>query len=259
MTVYQRLRARANLVLSLAQREYRVRYRQSTVGILWAVIPPIVSVAAATLVFHRVVGVRTGGVPYPLFAFAGLAPWTFLASSLSFGVPSVINAWQTITRIPFPRVALPLAMIATAVIDLALATATFVVFVYVTGGSLPITALWYPVIFLVELILAIGVVLLGSALNVFARDVKLLIPLLIPMWLLLTPVLYPLASVPDNLRPFYLINPMTGIVESFRDVLIAGIGPEISVIGPSILGAVVAFALGTWYFSSTERRFADVI
>jgi ABC-type polysaccharide/polyol phosphate export permease len=133
------------------------------------------------------------------------------------------------------------------------------VFVYVTGNSLPITALWYPVIFLVELILAIGVVLLGSALNVFARDVKLLIPLLIPMWLFLTPVLYPLASVPDNLRPFYLINPMTGIVESFRDVLIAGIGPEISVIGPSILGAVVALALGTWYFSSTERRFADVI
>jgi ABC-type polysaccharide/polyol phosphate export permease len=144
-------------------------------------------------------------------------------------------------------------------IDLAIATVTFIVFVYVTGNSLPITVLWYPVVFLIELILVIGVVLFGSAINVFARDVKLLLPLIIPLWLFLTPVMYPLESVPSNLRPFYLMNPMTGVVESFRDILIVGIRPEFAVLGPSIVGAVTAIALGIWYFSATERRFADVI
>lgn len=257
--MFERWWSRRHLVFSLVHREYRVRYRQSTMGVLWAVILPIVSVAAATLVFHRVVGVSSGGVSYPLFAFAGLAPWTFLASSLTFGVPSVIGASQTITRIPFPRAALPLAMIGTALIDLSIATATFIVFVYATGNSLPITAAWYPVVFFIELILVIGVVLFGSALNVFARDVKLLLPLVIPIWLFLTPVMYPLESVPADLRPFYLMNPMTGIVETFRDILIAGVRPEFSVIWPSIVGAVTAIVLGIWYFSATERRFADVI
>ena len=247
------------LLFAVAHREYKIRYRQSIVGIMWAVVPPIISVAAATLVFHRVAGVDSGSVPYPLFAFAGLAPWTFIASSLSFGVPSVIGASQTITRIPFPRAVLPLAMVVTALIDLAIATGTFVIFVYLSGNSLPPTALWFPLIFLVELVLAVGVVLLGGALNVFARDVKLLLPLLIPLWLLLTPVMYPLDSVPPNLRPLYLLNPMTGIIESFRGVLIYGVGPKMTILAPSIVGALVTLLVGAWYFSATEHRFADVV
>jgi lipopolysaccharide transport system permease protein len=248
-----------DLVVSLTRRQFQLRYRQSIAGLGWAVLPPLVMVGAATLVFDRVANVDTGAIPYSLFAFAALTPWTFFASSLTFGVPSIVINPQMVTRLAFPRAALPLSMIGLALVDFAIAGVTFVVFVFVTGNGLPLTALWFPVLLVVEVVLATGIVLFGSALNVFARDVRLAVPLLTQLWLFLTPVLYPLDSVPENLRPWYLLNPMTGVVESFRSILIFGHAPEMSVLTPSIVGAVVLLLFGWWYFSGTERRFADVI
>jgi ABC-type polysaccharide/polyol phosphate export permease len=111
----------------------------------------------------------------------------------------------------------------------------------------------------VEIVLAAGIVMFLSALNMFARDVKLAIPFVMQLWLFLTPVMYPLDQVPEELRPIYLANPMTGIVESFRDVLVVGVPPSLDLLTPSLIGAAVAFVLGFWYFGATERRFADVI
>jgi lipopolysaccharide transport system permease protein len=216
-------------------------------------------VGAATLVFDRVANVDTGPTPYSLFAFAALTPWTFFASSLTFGVPSIVVNPQMVTRLAFPRAALPFSMIGLALFDLAIAGFTFVAFVYVMGSKLPLTALWFPVLLVIEIIFAAGVVLLGSALNVFARDVRLAVPLLTQLWLFLTPVLYPLDSVPESLRSWYFLNPMTGIVESFRRILIFGHAPDLVVLLPSMVGAIVLFLFGWWYFASTERRFADVI
>jgi lipopolysaccharide transport system permease protein len=255
----RRLWSHRDLVVSLIRRQFQLRYRQSAAGVAWAVLPPLVTVGAATVVFDRVAQVNTGAVPYPLFVFAALTPWTFFASSLTFGVPSVALNYQMVTRLAFPRAALPISMIGLALVDLAIAGATFVVFVYVTGSSISLTALWFPVLLLVEMILVIGVVLLGSALNVFARDVKLAIPLLTQLWLFLTPVLYPLSEVPSGLRPWYQLNPMTGVVESFRSILVYGQPPDASVLLPSTVGAAALFLVGWWYFSAVEHRFADVI
>jgi lipopolysaccharide transport system permease protein len=257
--VIRSLWSHRDLVVSLIRRQFQLRYRQSAAGVGWAVLPPLVTVGAATVVFDKVANLDTGSVPYPLFAFAALTPWTFFASSLTFGVPSVVQNHQMVTRLAFPRAVLPMSMIGLALVDLAIAGLTFVAFVYITGSAIPVTALWFPALLFVEMMLVLGVVLLGSAVNVFARDVKLAVPLVAQLWLFLTPVLYPLASVPEGLRPWYMANPMTGLIESFRRVLIYGDTPDIAILLPSIGGAFVVMLFGWWYFSATEHRFADVI
>jgi lipopolysaccharide transport system permease protein len=256
--VIRRLFSHRGLVTSLVRRQFQIRYRQSAAGVAWAILPPLVTVGAATVVFDRVVQVDTGPVPYPLFAFAALTPWMFFASSLTFGVPSVVQNHPMVVRLAFPRAAIPISMIGLALVDLAIAAVTFIIFVYVTGNTIPITALWFPALLLVEVVLVVGVVLFGSALNVFARDVKLAVPLLAQLWLFLTPVLYPLSEV-GALRPWFLLNPMTGVVESFRSILVYGDTPDPAVLLPAIAGAIAFFLLGWWYFSVTEHRFADVI
>lgn len=247
------------LALSFVRRQYQLRYRQSFAGIAWALFPPIASLFAATVVFRDVLGVDTGSVPYPLFALAGLAPWSFFAASLTGGIPSVVTQQSMVTRLSFPRSTIPISAVGTALIDLGVTAVVFVAFVVVTGAGLPLTALWAPVLVLIEFLLALGIVLFGSALNVFARDIRLAVPLVVQIWLLLTPVMYPLSEVPADQRRLYLLNPMTGLIESFREVLIEGNAPDLALLGPSIIGAGVALALGIWYFSATQARFADVV
>lgn len=229
-------------------------------GYVWAIVPPLATVGVATLVFDKVAKLDTGPIPYPIFAFSALVPWTFFASSLQGGVPSIVQSQQMVSRIPFPRAVLPLSMVGLALVDLAIASLTFIVFVYATGNTLPLTALWFPALLIIEVVLAMGIVMLTSALNVFARDVRLMLPFLLQIWLFLTPVMYPLSSVPERLRSLYLLNPMTGIVESFREILISpGHAPEPDLLMPAVLGAVVGIVIGSWYFFATESRFADVI
>lgn len=247
------------LILSLVRRQYHVRYRQSFAGLLWALVAPLATLGVGVVVFQHVAGVSTGKTSYVTFTLAGLMPWTFFASSLTFGIPSVSEGKMMITRLAFPRAALPLGMIGISLLDLCVATGLFVAFVYGSGETLPPTAVWSPLILLIELLLIVGLVLLGSAVNVFARDVRLAVPLGIPLWLFLTPVMYPFSEVRPALQPFYLVNPMTGIVESFRDVLVDGHSPDVQLLLPAALGALGALALGTWYFKATESRFADVI
>lgn len=246
-----------DLIVSLVKKQFFVRYRQSFVGVAWAIVPPLATMVMATLVFHRIAGVDSGDTPYMLFALAALAPWTLFASSISLGVPSVVGASQMITRIPFPRSVLPISMMGTALVDLSISCTVFVVFLYATGSYLPMTALWFPLFVILELLFATGVVLLLSALNVFARDVKQAVPLMIQLWLFLTPVLYPL---PKEFETLYLLNPMTGIIESFRNALLPpGQGPDLGLLLPSLVGTAAFLLLGWWYFSSTQNRFADVI
>jgi lipopolysaccharide transport system permease protein len=247
------------LVLMIARRQFQLRYRQSAVGVIWAVAPTIGTLFAATLVFDRVVKVDTGSVPYSLFALSALAPWTFFANSLTAGVPSVAQAQTMITRLPFPVASLPIATVGTSLIDLAASTGVFLVFLLLTRTPLPATAVWFPALVGIELVLITGLVLLGSALNVFARDIKLVVPTFTQLWLLLTPVMYPLDSVPARIRPLYLLNPMTGIVESFRATLVYGRSPDPALLAPTIIEAGFLLAAGLWYFGATRRRFADVV
>lgn len=252
--------AHRGLLLTLIRRQYQVRYRQSMVGFAWAIVPPLASLAVAMIAFNRVLGVEAPrGGSYPVFTLAALTPWTFFANSLVAGIPSIITNHPMVQRLAFPRAVLPLGAIGTSLIDFGLAGLSFVALAYLLGVGIPITALLFPVILLILVVLAAGVCLLASALNVFIRDIRLGIGLLMQLWLFLTPVLYPLQSVPDSLRPFYLANPMTGIVESFRRILVYGQGLSLDLLLPSIAGAILLLVVGSWYFAATERRFADVI
>lgn len=254
----QRIWAHRHLLFSLIRRQYRLRYRQSFAGLAWALVPPLATLGAATVVFHKVIGIDTPG-PYALFALSGLAPWTFFANSLIVGVPSVMNAHMMVTRLAFPRAVLPLSTVGTSLLDLAITSMTFVAFAYALGEGLPATAFWVPLLVLIEIALIVGVLLLASALNVFARDVGLAVPLVAQLWFFLTPVVYPLAEVPAALRGWYLANPMTGVVESFHRVLVNGQPPDFGLLLGAALGAAGVLVVGFWYFRTTERRFADVI
>jgi lipopolysaccharide transport system permease protein len=178
---------------------------------------------------------------------------------MTFGVPSVATAQPLVTRLPFPRAILPLSLIGTSLIDLAIATLIWVAFTLGYGHGIPVTAAWFPVLLTLELLLVTGVALLGSAINTFARDVRLMVPVVVQLWLFLTPVMYPLSAVPRGLRTLYLMNPMTGIVESFRRTLALGQAPDLGLLLPALIGTAIVIVLGWWYFGTTEGRFADVI
>jgi lipopolysaccharide transport system permease protein len=248
-----------HLVLALISRQFRLRYRQSTVGIGWAIVPPLASMGAATLVFGTVLGVDTGNTNYSLFTLAALIPWQLFASSMVNGVQSVVQASSMVTKIPFPRVVLPLSSVGLALVDFSLAALIFIPVAFLLGNGIPPSAVWFPLLILVEVVFAAGIVLFASALNVFARDARVIVPLLMQLWLLVTPVMYPLRDVEGSLRFFYLANPMTGLTVSFRDVLIFNRTPDLELLLPSLVGAVAAFLIGFGYFKATERRFADVI
>jgi lipopolysaccharide transport system permease protein len=248
-----------HLVLSLISRQFRLRYRQSTVGIGWAIVPPLASMGVATLVFGSVLGVDTGNTNYSLFTLAALIPWQLFASSMTTGVNSVVQSASMVTKIPFPRVVLPLSSVGLALVDFSLAALIFIPFAFLLGDGIPPSAVWFPLLILVEIVFAAGIVLFASALNVFARDARVIVPLLMQLWLLVTPVMYPLREVDESLRFFFLANPMTGLAVSFRQVLIFNTAPNLQLLVPSLVGAVAAFLIGFGYFKATERRFADVI
>lgn len=248
-----------HLVFALIRMQFQIRYRQSFAGFAWAILPPLGALGAATIVFHQIAGVGEGIESYTLVVMSALVPWTFFANSLTLGIPILAHAQGMLTRLSFPRVALPVGAIGICLIDLGVAAVIYVAFAYVLGVGLPGTVGWLLLPLGIELMFVLGIVLLGSALNVFARDVRLAVPLGIQLWLILTPVMYPLAEVPDGLRGWYLANPMTGVVESFREILTTGAGPQMEHLLPAAVGSFAFLAIGSWYFAATHKRFADVI
>jgi lipopolysaccharide transport system permease protein len=255
----KRLWAYRDLLVTLTRVQFRLRYRQSFMGLAWAALPPLATLGAGFLVFHRVADVQGNGSAYAVATMAALIPWTFFAHSLTLGVPAVVQAQPVVTRLPFSRAVLPLSMVGTSLIDLLVACGIFIAFTLAAGNGIPVTAAWFPVLLAIEIALIAGIALLGSAINTFARDIRLMVPIAVQLWLLVTPVMYPLSAVPRDLRSLYLLNPMTGIVESFRRVLVLGRGPELELVLPALVGAAIALMVGWWYFAATEGRFADVI
>jgi len=255
----RRLWTYRDLLISLTRSQYRLRYRQSFLGLAWAVLPPLATLGAGALVFHHVVGIQGGRFPYALIAMAGLVPWTFFANSVTLGVPSVALSQAIVTRLPFPRAVIPLSLVGTSFIDLLVSAVIFAIFALAYGVGIPVTAAWLPVLVLLELALVAGITLLGGALNAFARDVRVMVPVAVQVWLFLTPVLYPLTRVPKALRGLFLVNPMTGIVEAFRRVLVYGTLPDLSLLAPTLAGTAFVLVVGWWYFDATEGRFADVL
>jgi len=240
-------------------RTLRARYQQSALGWLWAVIQPVATVAIFTVVFTRFVRVDTGNVPYVVFSYTAVAPWTLLANALPDMASSLVANLNLVTKIYFPRAALPLAAFAARAVDFGISAALLVVLVLAYGMEPSLVWLVFlPVIFLVQTLLILGLGLGAAALNVFYRDVDPVLKLGLQVWFYASPVIYPVTLVPEKWHWLYFANPMAGVIESYRDVLLSNRVPGwhlLSAAAPS----VVIFLLGYGFFRRAEGRFADVI
>jgi len=240
-------------------REIGVRYKQSLLGAAWAILQPLTMMAVFTVVFSFLARVPTDGVPYPVFSYVALLPWTFLTTSISFGVPSLVNNLNLVTKIYFPREILPLGAIGASFLDFLIATTIFLPMLLFYRIPFSWTVAWVPLLVVLQIVLMIGATLLGSAVIVRYRDVRFIVPLGLQLWLFASPVIYPVSLVPEWFRPYYMLNPMAGIIDSYRRVVLYGEPPVPGYLGLSAGFALALFVIGYLTFNRLEKSFADVI
>ena len=242
----------------LVWRDVKIRYRQTLLGGLWAVLQPLLAMLIFTFVFNRLAGVRSDGPPYPLFVFAGLAPWVFFSNAVSASSNSLLANQHLVAKIYFPRLFIPIGSVLALLIDLGFSLLLLFALMIKYHWALTSHVLLLPVFVVAALLSASGLGLMCSALNVSFRDIKYAVPFLIQMGLFVTPVIYPVGYLPARLRPILALNPMTGVIAGFRSCLL-GTPMEMNVIGLSLVVSVVLFVMGLLIFRRMERRFADVI
>ncbi len=242
----------------LTWRDIKVRYKQTILGAAWAVIQPMMAMVVFTIFFGKLAGIKTDEIPYPIFFFTGLLPWTFFSGVVTNSANSLIGNERLVTKVYFPRLLIPSASVGVGLVDMAIALVVLagMMVYYKIGLSGEIILL--PVLLFLIVLASLGVGLLLSALNVEYRDFKYVIPFLIQLWMFTTPVVYPASLVPAGYRGWYALNPMTGLIEGFRASLLGRAVPWDLV---WISGVICAgmFWVGVWYFRRTENKFADLI
>jgi lipopolysaccharide transport system permease protein len=247
------------LVFFLTWRDISVRYKQTALGVAWAVIQPFFTMLVFTIFFGQLGRIPSDGLPYPIFSFCALLPWQLFAYSLSESSNSLVANQNLISKVYFPRVVIPLASTLGGLLDFLIS------FVVLLGMMLfyqirPTTAVWtLPFFVLLALVTALGVGLWLSALNVEYRDVRYTIPFLTQFWMFLTPIAYPASLVPEQWRLLYGINPMVGVVEGFRWALLGTGNPPGLLMAVSVMAALLLFISGLYYFRRMERTFADKV
>ena len=247
------------LLLSWTMRELRLRYKQSLLGGIWAILQPLALMLLFVLVFSYFVHLPTDGIPYPIFVYTALLPWTYFATSLSFGVPSLVNNTSLVTKIYFPREILPLASIGAALVDLCIASVVLVFLMLAYHVPFHPTLLWVPLLLIVQTMVITGVTLFASMANAFYRDVRFILPLVIQAWMYATPIIYPLSVVPDWLLPLYLLNPMAGLIDSYRRVILKGLPPDWLSLSLACGISILVFLGSYVFFKRAEGVLPDVI
>jgi lipopolysaccharide transport system permease protein len=247
------------LLLVFTWRNILVRYKQTVLGVLWAVLQPVFLIIVFTFVFGRLAKVPTEGIPYPIFAYSALLPWLFFANALTQSSSSVVGAGNLISKVYFPRLTIPIAAVLSSLVDFLIA---FVVLIglmiyYSTVPNWTIVLL--PAFTLLAFVSALGVGLWLSALNVRYRDVMYTIPFLTQLWFFVTPVVYSAHSLHEPLQTILGLNPMAGVVEGFRWALIGTAHPAWGTLALSTIVALALLVSGTAYFRTLERTFADVV
>ncbi len=247
------------LLAALTAREIKVRYKQTLLGAAWAILQPLSLTMIFTLVFGMILKVDSGGVAYPVFAFSALVPWMFFSNSVTFGSLSVVNNGNLVTKVYFPREILPLSSIGAALFDFLMAGIVFLLIIFIYQIPLNYNFLLILIIIPSIVFLTAGISFFFSAINVMFRDIRFVIPLLLQIWLYLTPVIYSSNQVPAKFQLFFNLNPLVAVIENFRLVTIYGSLPNIGEIGFNLVLSITIFVLGYWFFKSKEKIFADVI
>ena len=246
------------LLAFLVWRDIKIRYRQTLLGGLWAILQPLIAMLIFTVVFNRLAGVKSDGPPYPLFAFAGLAPWTFFSTAVSQSSNSLVTNQQLVSKVYFPRVFIPIGAVGALLMDLLFSMGLLFVLMAIYRWPITASAALLPLFIFAAVLAASGVGLTLSALNVSFRDVKYAVPFLIQMGIFVTPVIYPIHYIPQRWQVLMGLNPMTGVVLGFRYALL-GANASWGVMGMSLAVSVGVFIFGLLVFRRMERRFADII
>jgi len=240
-------------------RDVKIRYRQTLLGGVWAVMQPLFAMLVFTVLFHRLAGLNGDkNVPYPLFAFAGLSAWTFFSTALSQSSNSLVTSAAMVKKVYFPRIFLPLASVGALLVDLAFSLLLQAVLMLKYHWHLTTSVLLLPVFIFGTVMSAAGLGMILSAVNVRFRDVKYVVPFMIQMGIFLTPVIYPVRYIPQKWMLLMGLNPMAGMVIGFRHALLGSQAPW-SVIGLSFAVSISMFFFGLYFFRRMERHFADVI
>ena len=244
----------------LVWRDLKVRYKQTVFGALWAIIQPFMLMVVFSLFLGRISGIAPAGVPYPLFAFSGLVPWTLFSQSVVGSSNSLVSASNLIQKVYFPRLLLPISAIGSNLLDFLIAMVVLGLMMFYFGILPSLAVLWLIPLTVLGLTAALAVGIWLSALNVRYRDIRYAVPFLIQLWLFASPVAYSSELVPAQWRTLYQLNPMAGVLEGFRWALLGqGAPPPVGVIAVSAVATLIVLALGLAYFRRVERTFADVI
>jgi lipopolysaccharide transport system permease protein len=256
---FQELWAYRELLYFLMWRDVKVRYKQTALGVLWVVLQPLLMMLVFSFLFGRVVGVRSEGISYSLFAYAGLVMWTFFSSAINSAGNSVVNSSSLITKVYFPRLLVPAAAVGATLVDFTVAFVPLIVAMMYSRVGLTANLLLLPLFILLVVTLALGVGLWTAALNVKYRDIRLALPFIIQLWFFVTPIIYPLNMVQGKLHWILALNPMAGIVEGFRISLYGHKSFDWSTIGFAALVTIVFLVYSTYSFKRAERQFPDLV
>lgn len=247
------------LLYFLIWRDVKVRYKQTALGACWAIIQPLLTMVVFSIFFGRLGKIPSDGIPYPIFSFAALVPWTFFANGLNQSAGSLVSSSDLIKKVYFPRLTIPIATVLSGIVDFALSFAVLLVMIFSYRIVPTSQVVWLPFFLLLALVTSMGVGLWLSALNVEYRDVRYVVPFLTQFWLFATPIAYPSSLLSEPWRTIYGLNPMTGVVEGFRWALLGTNTAPRPIIAVSSLAAIVILVSGAYYFRRMEKSFADIV
>jgi lipopolysaccharide transport system permease protein len=246
------------LLFFLTWRDIKIRYKQTLLGAAWAIIQPLFAMLLFTLLFGKLGKIPSDNIPYPLFAYAGLLPWTFFANAVTNSGNSLVGSTSLITKVYFPRMIIPAAAVAAGLVDFLIAFLLLIPLLIYYRISLTLNLLMLPLFFILTTVLALGVGMWMSALNVRFRDVRYALPFMIQLWLFASPVIYPLSMVPEKWKWILSLNPMTGIIEGFRASLFGKPFPWQTIVVSTVLTLIV-LVWSAYAFQRVENTFADII
>ncbi|MFZ1976382.1 MAG: ABC transporter permease [Bacteroidota bacterium] len=246
------------LVASFTLRDIKLRYKQTGLGIAWAVLQPLLTMAIFTIFFGGLAHIPSDGVPYPLFVLAALLPWTLFAEGLTRSTTTMVTNANIMTKVYFPRLVMPLSSIISPLVDFAVSFIILLVMMVYYGYAPTLNIVFLPLFLLLALATSFGVGLWLSALNVKYRDFQYTVPFLIQIWMFASPVVYASSLVPESLRVWYGLNPMAGVIEGFRWALL-GTGTPSAMVLVSVGMVVVLLVSGMFYFRRMEQYYADIV
>jgi lipopolysaccharide transport system permease protein len=259
MVSLRQLLAHRELLVILTQREIRARYRQSMLGFGWAIVQPVFQMIVISIIFGSFLRLPSEGVPYPVFAYVAILPWTLFSGSITAAVASILANMPLITKVHFPREILPLSAILARFVDFAIASIVFAGLLIWYDIPIHETVVYLPLLLTIQIVLAAGIGLLGAAISVFLRDVSFAMPMLMLLWMYGTPVIYSLDMVPQRWLGLYMLNPMAGLIDSYRKTILRGEPPNLEYLAISATISLLLFVLSYVYFKRLDMTMADII